>query len=143
MTKTIPLFLGVNAVLFAAFAVGAFAMPAPFAAMLDITLTTQTALADFRAVYGGISFGIAAFAIIGIRQPKVTLSAVWLLTLVMDGLIIGRLISTVVSGPGNFLIFGQLGLELFAAAWGLLLIRASRAAQGFQLSSSTASPVGA
>ncbi|MBL8911952.1 MAG: DUF4345 family protein [Archangium sp.] len=143
MTKTTPLFLGVNAFLFAGFAAASFAMPTQFASMLDINLTSPTALADFRAVYGGLSLAIAGFCFIGIRQPRVTLSAVWLLTLVMTGLILGRVVSSVVSGPGNFLIVAQLGLEAFACVWGALLIRASRAAQGAQLSSNTAAPAGA
>ncbi|MFT3711803.1 MAG: DUF4345 family protein [Archangium sp.] len=136
MTKTLPLYFVVNAVLFAAFAVGAFFVPQLLATPLEISLTTPTALADFRAVYGGLSFGIAFLSVFALRKPEFQLPVLWLLTFCMDGLILGRLISTVMSGPGSVVIFAQLGLELFSAAWGFALIRAH------QPTSRTSAPLG-
>jgi hypothetical protein len=138
MNRTLPLYLAVNATLFAAFAVGAIAMPTVLAGPLDIALPTPTALADFRAVYGGLSFGITLFSVMALKRPEFRLPVLWLLVLCMDGLILGRLVSTIVSGPGSLLVFAQLGLEVVSAAWGFALIRA----QAAQPTRGTASPLG-
>ena len=124
MHKTLVSFLVVISAVFAAIGLAVFAAPTAFAAQLDMTVTSATAVADFRAVYGGVSFAAAAFAVMALRNAALRPAAVWAFTLMMEGLLLGRLFSWATHGPGNALIFAQLGLELLAATWGFLLTRA-------------------
>jgi Domain of unknown function (DUF4345) len=129
MHRTLPLFLTANAVLFALFGVVAMFAPSLLGTPLDFTLPSPTALADFRAVYGGLSLALATFTGLALRRAELRPAAVLVLTLALDGLAFGRLMSWVLSGPGSAIIFAQLGLEVVAATWGALLLRqAPRAA---------------
>jgi hypothetical protein len=74
MTRTRPLYFVVNAVLFAAFTVAAWLAPTVLAGPLEISLTTPTALADFRAVYGGLSFAIAGLSLLALRKVEFRLA---------------------------------------------------------------------
>jgi Domain of unknown function (DUF4345) len=123
MHRTLPLFLVANAALFALFGVVAIFVPSVLATPLDLTLPSPTALADFRAVYGGISLALAALSVLALTRAELRPAVVLALTLTLDGLAFGRLMSWALSGPGSAIIFAQLGLEVVAAAWGALLLR--------------------
>ena len=45
------------------------ASPASFAALVDISLMSTTADNDFRAVYGGVSLGLALFFLASLSRP--------------------------------------------------------------------------
>lgn len=125
MQKTLVPFLMIIGVLFAVVGLAVLVAPTLFAAQLEMVVSSATAVADFRAVYGGVSLAIAGVAFLALKRGELRPGAVWMVVLVMDGLLLGRLISWATHGPGSVLIFAQMGLELSGAVWGALLLRES------------------
>lgn len=117
-----PLFIGANLAVFAAFAAGSLVAPQAFAAQLDITLGSASAIADFRAVYGGLSLGVGVLFALSLREVSLRPTAVLLATLTAGGLMLGRLITMVTDGMPGPLVLVFLGSEVIAVAVGLVLL---------------------
>jgi hypothetical protein len=120
-----PLFLGVNLLVYLAYGVGFLLAPQKLAAELDITLGSATALADFRAMYGGLSLACAAFFALAIKNVSMRHSALLLAVLGAGGLMIGRLITMAFDGMPGAVIFVMLATEVFAVVGGVILLRLS------------------
>jgi hypothetical protein len=120
-----PLFLGVNLLVYLAYGVGFLLAPQKLAALLDITLNSPTALADFRAMYGGLGLGCAAFFALAIKNVSMRHSGLLLAVLGAAGLMIGRLFTMAVDGIPGPVIFMLLATEVFAVVGGLFLLKQS------------------
>ncbi|MBL8018573.1 MAG: DUF4345 family protein [Leptospirales bacterium] len=116
-------YLALNLAVYALFALGFFIAPVTLAGKIGITLQHSAALADLRAVYGGLSLGIGALIVLGLTQKTHTLSAVILCMLASAGLLLGRLVTMILDGPGDIYIYGSMALEVLAVILGVLLIR--------------------
>lgn len=120
-----PLFLGVNLLVYLAYGVGFLLAPQKLAAGLDITLNSATALADFRAMYGGLSLACAGMFVLAIKNASMRHSALLLAVFGAGGLMIGRLITMAFDGMPGPVIFVMLATEAFAVVGGLFLLRRS------------------
>lgn len=119
-------FLWVNVAIYAAFALTYFVVPELAAARFDIRLQSPAALADIRAVYGGLSLASSVFFVYGIRRVDWYVPALFLATIAAAGLAGGRLYSWAASGAPNQLISALLMTELVGALWGVILLRTER-----------------
>lgn len=117
-------FLFLNLAIYAGFAVAFLAMPVRFAEMIGIQLQSSAALADFRAVYGGLCLGISLVLIAGIARSGYCQAALLLAITCGSGLLLGRLITLLLDGPGNLYIYASMASEVFAIIAGLFLYRA-------------------
>lgn len=117
------LFLGANLAVFFLYA-GAFLLaPRTFAAYLDITLGSPSALADLRAMYGGLCLGVGTLFALGIRQAEYRRVGILLATLTSAGLMLGRLVTIAVDGVPGTLVLLFLGSEIVSVSVGLFLLR--------------------
>ncbi len=123
MKKTVVPYLLANAALFAVLGLVTLVAPTAFARALEMTVESATAVADFRAVYGGVCIWVTALSVLAVRREALRPGAVLALVLLLDGAIFGRLLSWATHGPGSVLVFAQLGLEVVGATWGVLLLR--------------------
>ena len=121
-----PLFLGLNLVVYLAYGVGFMLAPQKLAALLDITLGSPTALADFRAMYGGLGLGCAAFFAMAMKNVSMRHSGLVLAVFGAAGLMIGRLFTMAVDGMPGPVIFLLLATEVFAVVGGLFLLKQSQ-----------------
>jgi len=99
------------------------ASPASFAALVDISLTSTTADNDFRAVYGGVSLGIALFFVASLSRAdwfRPALTAGALIFLCMVG---ARVLSWALAGFPDSIAYG---LQLVEAAGFILAVVALR-----------------
>lgn len=103
-------------------AIGLAALLAPtwLAGLVGIQLEGPTALADFRAMYGGLSLGAGFTMLVGVRRDAWLQPLLALVGLCSLELALGRAYSWAVSGTPEPIIFVMMGLEVgcvAAAAW--------------------------
>ncbi|MEM8766086.1 MAG: DUF4345 domain-containing protein [Pseudomonadota bacterium] len=88
----------------------------------DAELTTNTALVDVRATYGGLTLAVGiAIAYLGITNrlsEALVVSAVMLF-----GMAIARAFGLFVDGPSNWLMYLYLALEIIGGGLALVLMR--------------------
>jgi hypothetical protein len=122
-------FIALNVLVFVGFGLSYIIAPQYFAAPVEIEVRTPTALADFRAIYGGLSLSVGLFFALGLFRPAMVLPALWLIAGSSLALALSRVYSTLASGVPGPQIFLFTGLELVAFAIGAwLYARESRAA---------------
>jgi hypothetical protein len=124
MDKVTKLFLLANAAVFWGFAAAGLLAPAWLAAQLDMTLGSTTALADFRAVYGGLCLGIGELLVMAISKEALQRPAITLATLMCGGLALGRIVTLATAGAAGPYIYASLASEVACAAVGAWLLRA-------------------
>ena len=113
-------FVAVNAVIWMAFGPVFYFAPETFAGYLDIALQSPTALADFRAMYGGIPLGVGVFMVMGLIRKEWMEPALMVILLGTTGLLVGRLLTLVDTGGVSGLIYFVGGLEagtIIIGAW--------------------------
>jgi hypothetical protein len=109
---------------FLVFGLGLVLLPEPFANWVGIELTSTSAFADLRAVYGGLSLSVALLFWQGLRNPTWFEPALFLTMASSGGLAAGRIYSIVVSGMPNVLVLAFLATELASFAIGVFEYRA-------------------
>ena len=121
------LVLAAAAVLFAAFGLAFAIAPHRLAAMVDITLPTNTATVDFVATYGGFEIGFAVFLFYCLMRPARVrlglLASGWAVT----GFAVSRAIGLLVVGGAAPIMYGALAFETVCAT--LAFVAASRASR--------------
>jgi hypothetical protein len=119
--------LGVAALAFAAFGLWALFDPVAVAGQAQVQLPTPTALADGRAVYGGVTLGLGLFFALCAAQPALVRSGLWALLASMGGPFLGRLIGVIVDGARTPETLGTLAFEFaFVALAGVALLSRGR-----------------
>jgi hypothetical protein len=108
---------------FLVFGLLAVVVPHWLARAVDISLGSSTALADFRAIYGGLSVGVGLFALGAVYQESWTLPAVALTAVCLFTIALWRVYSWVASGAPSPIIVLFAGAELVG---GLLALRVYR-----------------
>ncbi|EQA44444.1 PF14248 domain protein [Leptospira broomii serovar Hurstbridge str. 5399] len=123
LTLISKVYLLLNLAVFFAFAVGFFIAPTMLADQIGFSIHSTAALADFRAMYGGLCLGIGILILLGILQTKTRIAAIQISVLTAGGLLLGRLITLILDGPGNEYIYISMLTEVFGIALGFFLLR--------------------
>jgi hypothetical protein len=114
------IFIAANALVWISFGPAFYFAPEALAGWLDITLTSPTAIADFRAMYGGTPLGVGIFMAMGLWRRQWMKPALMVIVLVTTGLLLGRLITLVQPGGVGTIIYLLGALEagaIIGAAW--------------------------
>jgi len=126
-------FLGIVGLVFVAFGAWAFVDPVAVAGLTEVSLPTPTALADGRAVYGGLTLGLGVFFVLCTR-PALVPGGLWAVVLTVGGAFLGRLTGVAIDGAGSSAAIGTLASELTIAA--VAAVALARGASGRDISSS-------
>ncbi len=114
--------LGLSALPFAAVGLAFLVAPTSMASLVDVDVTSPTADADVRAVYGGLQLGCAFILALASSRPEWVRSGLVAQLALYGGLGLSRFISYALVGLpstlGFLLHFGELaGLAFGALAW--------------------------
>ena len=116
-------FVAINAAVWVSFGPAFYFWPEVIASYLDIALQSPTALADFRAVHGGIPLGAGLFMGMGLRRPEWLGPALMLILLGTAGLLAGRMLTVIDTGGVGQLIYLFMALEAGTIVLGAWLYR--------------------
>ncbi|TGK19697.1 DUF4345 domain-containing protein [Leptospira stimsonii] len=119
------LFLLMNIAVYDAFAIGFFLIPLKLASWIGIEIQTTAALADFRAMYGGLCFGIGIVLVLALFRKEWLSSGILLSVTTAGGLLLGRLYTILLDGPGNEYIYISMATEVGAIVIGGWLLKRS------------------
>ena len=97
--------------------------PSAMAAIVDIELPTGTALAEFRATYGGFELGIAAFLAWCVRDDRRLRAGLMVTALSLAGFAAARLLSVALDGPVRSVTYLLLAAELGGATIAFIALR--------------------
>lgn len=123
MSTITRLFIILNVLVFVLFGLAFIVAPTYFASTVDVQLPTTTALADLRAIYGGLSLSVGIFFALGLVWPGWVLPSLWLIAASSLALGSSRIYSIIVSGMPDSKIFLFMTMELLAFAIGVWLYR--------------------
>jgi hypothetical protein len=114
------IFVAGNALVWIGFGPAFYFAPEALAGQLDIALHSPTALADFRAMYGGAPLGIGIIMAMGLWRTQWMKPALLTIVLCTAGLLLGRLITMASPGGVGSIIYLFSAIEavtIVAAAW--------------------------
>lgn len=114
----------INALVFVDFGVAFLARPEALARLMNIELQSASALADLRAVYGGLSLAVGVWLFASMRRADWLGSSLVLVMLTSGGLAFGRVYSMLASGMPSGVILGFLATEIMSLLWAALVYRA-------------------
>ena len=103
--------LGVSAVMFFSFGVASLVCPEWVVGLAHIETPHPSAKTEVRAFYGGLEIGLALFLLHCIVRRRHLVSGLWLATLILGGVVTGRLIGAAVDGVSGFFVYGALMIE--------------------------------
>ncbi len=121
MSTLTKAFIALNVLVFVSFGLVFIFAPVYFASTVEIELSSPTALADFRAIYGGLSLSVGLFFALGLFRPALVLPVLWLIAASSLALALSRFYSVIASGTPALPIFAFAALELVAFAIGAWL----------------------
>ncbi|WP_244939862.1 DUF4345 family protein [Leptospira adleri] len=119
------IFLLMNLAVYDAFAVGFFLVPVKLASWIGIEIQTSAALADFRAMYGGLCLGVGAVLALGLFKKEWFSAGILLSVTTAGGLFLGRIYTILLDGPGNEYIYISMATEVGAVAIGSWILKRS------------------
>jgi hypothetical protein len=124
MIKTLTtVFVAINALVWMAFGPVFYFATESAAAQLDIALNSPTALADFRAMYGGMPLGGGILMAMALWRKEWSKPVLMFILLGTTGLLVGRLITMVSPGGVGTEIYVFSALEIGTIVIGLWLYR--------------------
>ncbi|PJZ57803.1 DUF4345 family protein [Leptospira barantonii] len=118
-------YLALNLAVYGGFTVGFFILPVRLASLIGIEIRDSAALADFRAMYGGLCLGISAIFILGWFKEEFKKSSIVLALTAAVGLLSGRIYTLLLDGPGNEYIYISMATEIGAIVIGTWLLKRS------------------
>jgi len=104
------------------FGLWALAAPGSVAGLTEVALPTPTALADGRAVYGGLTLGLGIFFIFCAVRPETVRAGLLAMFFTLVGPALGRSIGIVADGAGSDATFRTLTFELTFMALALVAL---------------------
>lgn len=110
-----PVVIAANAAVFIAFGLAFLIAPQRLADTLSITLENATALADFRAMYGGLALGMGVVFAAGLRNPAWHQPTLFLCAASSAGLLVGRVLTVSAGATPEPFIYGLMAIELISA----------------------------
>ena len=115
---------------FVGFGFQGVAVPRWLAGFVNITLGSSTALADFRAIYGGVPFALGVFMLIALYRETWLYPAIALDGMCVAAAGLSRVYSWTVSGVPSPIILVFAGIELYVAVVAVrIYLRTPRAAR--------------
>jgi hypothetical protein len=108
--------LAAVAIIFIPFGVWALVDPVAVAGLTQVQLPTPTALADGRAVYGGLTLGLGAFFGLCASRRELVRPGLWAILLTVAGAFLGRLTGVIADGAGTAETYRPLFWEFVFAA---------------------------
>jgi hypothetical protein len=108
--------LAVVAIIFIPFGVWALWDPGAVAGLTQVQLPTPTAIADGRAVYGGLTLGLGVFFALCAMRPELVQPGLWAVLLTVAGPFLGRLAGVIADGAGTAETYRTLVWEFAIAA---------------------------
>ena len=113
-----------NALVFLGFGPAFWFATEDLAGPIGIQLTTPTALADFRAMYGGLSFAVGVFFVMSLKRKAWEPAALFIIAATSFGLLLSRIGSMIATHGGvDPYIFLAATLELGSGVLGAILYR--------------------
>lgn len=106
--------------------VGIYTLVDPVAALtvtLGLHLDGVNSYSQMRGTGGGVTAAIGAFLIYSASQPRLRLSALWAVCVVLGGLELGRIVSLALDGLPGKLIWIYMAVEVFGLLQGLFWLR--------------------
>lgn len=124
MIKTLTtVFVALNALIWMAFGPVFYFATESAAAQLDIALNSPTALADFRAMYGGMPLGGGILMAMSLWRKEWIKPVLMFILLGTAGLLVGRLLTIASPGGVDMKIYVFSVLELGTIVIGVWLYR--------------------
>jgi len=123
MTTFAKLFLALNGLVFLVLGARGIWDPAAHLALVEIQLSTPTALAEARAMYGGAHLTLGLFFMAGAVSRSRLKPALLLLALFLGGLAAGRFVGALFDGPASALTMQFLAIEAGATVLAVWLRR--------------------
>lgn len=117
-------YLFANLATYAGFAAAFLAAPRVLGEAIGVRFETAAALADFRAMYGGLCLGAAIVIGQGLRDRAFERPAMVLSIACAAGLLLGRVLTLATEGPGSMFIYASMASEVLAVGIGLALVKA-------------------
>ncbi|EIE02584.1 hypothetical protein LEP1GSC185_1561 [Leptospira licerasiae serovar Varillal str. VAR 010] len=117
------IFLALNLAVYAGFTVAFLLFPIPLANVIGYTIHSSAALADFRAMYSGLCFGVGLLVYYGLVKQEFRTQAILLSVASAAGLFIARLYTLFLDGPGNEYIYLSMATEIVSVFLGAWLLR--------------------
>lgn len=118
--RRLLVFFGVGLLLLGALALF---FPGPVLRGVDIPVTSPTASADLRALYGGVPLTVGILLLYALREPSWWAPCLALAMATTGGPALARLYSIAVSGTPNRLVLVYLVLEALGFLWALSVYR--------------------
>ena len=112
--------------------VGLYALLDPNGALgvpLGLHIETVSSFSQERGSAGGVVLVAGLFMMASARYRKLTLPALWLVTLVLGGLEFGRLVSLVVDGVPGKVVWVYSAFEILGLVQGIFWLRRELTAQ--------------
>lgn len=113
-----------SSVVFLGFGAAYLLFPAQLARYFGIQLTTASALADLRAMYGGVPLALGAVLVQALRDPRWLAPSLAMIMASLAGAAAARIYSIAVSGVPDALVLTFLVAELLGFRWALIEHRA-------------------
>lgn len=103
---------------------GSFNLFFPVAGMavFEIQITTVSALNEMRANYGGMYFAMGLLFVSGVFVGSLRVPALLVVALFTGGLVLGRLLSLVLDGSPNLVLWGLFALEAVGCVVATVLV---------------------
>jgi|TARA_B110000263_G_C15035669_1_gene386197 hypothetical protein len=115
--------LGVSALVFIGYGLVSLASPGIPAGFAGLVMSNGDALAEIRAMYGGLQTGVGLFCAMALLKPEFYRAGLTLLVLVIGTLALARLTSLLI-GPDSVTTYtyGALGYEFTTAVVALVAL---------------------
>ena len=120
-----PVFLALSALVWLPYGLWCLARPEILADFAGVAATTPTAVAEIRAMYGGLQAAIGALAVLALVRPDRRRGVVLTLGVLTAGLGVARLLAVVLGAGLSSYTVGALVIEFGSAAWAAVLLASS------------------
>jgi len=117
------LFLAVNALIWLPYGLWCLVRPDTLMAVAGVSATTPTAVAELRAMYGGLQAAIGAVAMTALLKPAHRSTIVMVLGTLTAGLGTARLVAALTGSGFSSYTVGGLVFELGATVWAASLLK--------------------
>jgi hypothetical protein len=119
------IFLGVTGLAFAGYGVMCLLVPGTLAEAAQFGLSSEIAVAEVRAMYGGLQLAVGVLALLGAVRPALEKTALVSLCFVFAGLAGGRLFAIVLASDPGAYNYAAFGYEAVSVLIAIALVRAS------------------
>ena len=124
-TTMTRLFLGVTGLAFAGYGLMCLFVPAVVGEAAQLGLASETAVAEVRAMYGGLQLALGVLSLLAVLRPALEKTALLSLCFVFAGLAGGRLFAIVLASDPGAYNYAAFGYEAVSVSIASALVRVS------------------